>query len=91
MCGIKALSPGQGRGTYLRLHLTHIFHRESTKGTFNLGRCGDRRRSAQAGGPSYLVFCKRKSGDHRWPFRKHKNWAQRWKQSCLGTPPPQPL
>lgn len=44
-------------------------------------------RTGEVGDPSYLVFCKRKTRDHRWLFRKHGNWARRWKLSCPGTTP----
>lgn len=82
--------PRPGKGTYLRLHLTHTFHRKSTtKGTFNLGGCSGRRREAarQAAAPLTL-YSARESRAHRWPLRKRATSRPRRKQPGLGMRPP---
>lgn len=77
MRGQKSRARGQRGGTYLRLHLTHTLHRESTKGTFNLGRC---RRSARERAAPLTLYSVRESRDHRGRVRTRTSSAQRWKQ-----------
>lgn len=80
--------PRQGlKGAYLRLHLTHTFHRKSTrKGTFDLGgRSGRRRRCRRR--PSLPCILQESRG-HRRPLRRRVRSRPRWEQPGLGTRPP---
>lgn len=76
----------------MRRHRTHTFHRKPQQKELLTWAALWRWEEVgvAAGGPSYLVFCKRQSRSHAWLFRKRGNAVQRQKQSRPGDTPPTP-
>lgn len=82
----KAEPKANRESTYLGRHRTHTFHRKPQQKELLTWAAVWRREEVgvAAGGPSYLVFCKRQSRSHAWLFRKCGNAVQRQKQSRPG-------